>query len=203
MKTCLKCHTEKELDAFSVNKHQKDGRHCYCRACLKKQYAANRERTPEQRMEKSLAAKERHRESPHIEMWYGARKRAKEKGLPFSITMEDIRIPVRCPVFGVEMAPGDGKAGRWSPSLDAIVPEKGYVLGNIQVISRFANTMKNSASPNELAIFSEWVLAPRLEACEQQVADLLTRIVLLESRLYMDNRTVPYESVFEKWPSQR
>ena len=46
-------------------------------------------------------------------------------------------------------------------------------------------------------------LEPRIKDLEGQVADLLTRMAVIESRLFMDNRTVPYESVFEKWPSQR
>ena len=46
-------------------------------------------------------------------------------------------------------------------------------------------------------------LEPRIKDLEGQVADLLTRMAVIEARLFMDNRTVPYESVFEKWPSQR
>jgi hypothetical protein len=37
-----------------------------------------------------------------------------------------------------------------SPSLDRIVPEKGYVAGNIRVISQRANRIKSNATVEEL-----------------------------------------------------
>ena len=52
-----------------------------------------------------------------------------------------------------------GKSWRrkYSPSLDRIDPNKGYVKGNVQVISRLANIMKSNASPEELRAFANWV----------------------------------------------
>lgn len=37
------------------------------------------------------------------------------------------------------------------PSLDRINPDRGYVPGNVQVISFRANTLKNNATREELA----------------------------------------------------
>lgn len=53
---------------------------------------------------------------------------------------------------------GKGIATDSSPSLDKIIPELGYVVGNIQVISKLANNMKTNASVDQLVLFSEWVL---------------------------------------------
>lgn len=43
MKTCTKCKTEKSLDAFSLNKRQKDGRQQWCKACLSAHHFSNRD----------------------------------------------------------------------------------------------------------------------------------------------------------------
>ena len=45
-----------------------------------------------------------------------------------------------------------------SPSLDRMDNSKGYVKGNVQVISHKANSMKFSASKDELLKFAEWVM---------------------------------------------
>lgn len=84
-----------------------------------------------------------------------ARARSKKYGIPCTITYKDVIVPEKCPYLDVELIPFSG----WtSPSLDKIVPELGYVAGNIQVISTLANTMKNQASIEQLLTFSRAVL---------------------------------------------
>ncbi len=51
----------------------------------------------------------------------------------------------------MELASGDGKCQFNSPTLDRIDPVKGYVPGNIVVVSLRANTIKNDATMDELA----------------------------------------------------
>ena len=89
-----------------------------------------------------------------------ARRRAKRDGLPFDLTHEDITIPERCPALGIPLAPST--AGRQggddaSPSLDRLVPELGYVPGNVRVISRRANSIKQNAAPDELLAVAAWM----------------------------------------------
>ena len=79
-----------------------------------------------------------------------ARKRARAAGLECSITNNDFEIPEYCPILGIKLERGAGPA---SPSLDRIDNSRGYVPGNIQVVSRRANTMKSDASSKELAAF--------------------------------------------------
>jgi hypothetical protein len=82
-------------------------------------------------------------------MFYDARKRALKTGLPFDITPEDIVVPECCPIFGTPfVARGGNRMLR--PTLDRIIPSRGYVRGNIAVISFRANFLKRDATLDEL-----------------------------------------------------
>jgi hypothetical protein len=85
-------------------------------------------------------------QDPRSPMLGRAKYRAKQKGLDFNITKEDIVIPDICPLLGTPMK---------SPSLDRIDPTKGYIKGNVWVISNRANTLKNDASLQELELLVE------------------------------------------------
>lgn len=87
-----------------------------------------------------------------------ARNRAKTRGLPFTLTAADIMVPDVCPVFGTPLKrnlKGSGHTAD-SPSLDRLVPELGYVPGNVRIISLRANRIKNDASPQELRQVADW-----------------------------------------------
>ena len=97
---------------------------------------------------------------PIPQLFRATRTRAKRRGIPFEITVEDLRDAWRdtCPVFDVPLAKGAGAPSPWSPSLDKIEPARGYVPGNIQILSFKANSMKLDASRDELIQFARWVL---------------------------------------------
>ena len=96
--------------------------------------------------------------NPGRNMWERAKYRASQKGIPFSITLDDIVIPTHCPILGVELESNDHRyIHPNSPSLDRIVPELGYVPGNVHVISNRANTIKNDASIDELKMLVEYL----------------------------------------------
>lgn len=89
-----------------------------------------------------------------------ARSRAKEKGFPFNITVEYILsiTPDVCPVFGVDFDfAGTGRIRPESPSIDKIIPEKGYVMGNIAVISMKANSIKRDATLHDIKKVVAWL----------------------------------------------
>lgn len=89
-----------------------------------------------------------------------ARARAKRKGIPFTITFEELVWPERCPILGVLLT---WEGSRWdSPSLDRVDPAKGYVSGNVRVISDLANSMKMHATADQLKAFANNIL-PYLE----------------------------------------
>jgi hypothetical protein len=85
-------------------------------------------------------------QDPRSPLWSRAKYRAKQKGREFTITKEDIVIPDICPLLGTPMK---------SPSLDRIDSSKGYVKGNVWVISNRANTLKNDATLTELKTLVE------------------------------------------------
>ena len=93
-----------------------------------------------------------------------ARERAKNKNLAFDIDLEYVRSLVvsHCPVFGVPLEWSTYRGGgpgaiENSPSLDRIDPAKGYVRGNVWIISNKANTFKSYATHEELKILTEAV----------------------------------------------
>jgi hypothetical protein len=90
-----------------------------------------------------------------------ARRRARLKGIAFSITAADIPVPARCPVLDIEMVPG-GDAFWNSPSIDRVDNSKGYIAGNVRVISRKANSLKGDATIEDL----EKVIAYMREALD-------------------------------------
>jgi hypothetical protein len=88
---------------------------------------------------------------------YSAKRRSIRKAVPFSLKEEDIIVPKRCPMLGIELVFGEGTAQANSPSIDEITPGIGYVPGNVQVISTKANSMKNNATVDELRMFADWI----------------------------------------------
>ena len=90
------------------------------------------------------------------EMLRHAKDRATKAGLPFNLELEDLVIPEKCPILETPISWRNSI--RWQhpenvPSIDKIVPDKGYVKGNVCIISMMANTMKQNASIEQLLTF--------------------------------------------------
>lgn len=89
-----------------------------------------------------------------------AKSRAKLKGLEFSLKVEDVKWNSICPVLGIPISfqrnKGPGGDDN-SPSLDRIDNTKGYVQGNVRLISNRANKLKNRMEKHEaLLIYENW-----------------------------------------------
>lgn len=172
LKLCGQCKRELPLDAFNKGTGQ-FGKQCTCRECEhilhnteeskeRRRLArdARRKLTPEYREKeklrhlKTLLSNE---DSYKKYLVRGAKQRALHIGVPFDISYKDINIPEHCPLLGIKLNRHLGEGGRtstcWdSPSIDRIIPELGYVKGNVWIVSLKANTIKNNATLEELEL---------------------------------------------------
>ena len=79
-----------------------------------------------------------------------AKVRSRDAGMPFDITRADVQIPTHCPVLGIALDPlAKGRADNLA-TLDRIDNTKGYVRGNVWVISWRANRLKWNSTIDEL-----------------------------------------------------
>jgi len=90
-----------------------------------------------------------------------ARKRARKIGVPFEIDvpyMESIYPKDGlCPALKFKMSWGSKNDRTMSPSVDRVLPELGYVKGNLVWLSMRANVIKNDASLLELENVLSWL----------------------------------------------
>jgi hypothetical protein len=69
----------------------------------------------------------------------------------------------RCELSNIEFRPVEtkGKATLFSPSLDRVKPELGYVPGNVRFILNGLNNLKGSATDEDLFLVCEAVMEKR------------------------------------------
>ena len=111
-----------------------------------------------QKIEKNKARRDPFSGTKEKEIWENAKRRSKDKGLPFNLDVSDIVIPDICPVLGIPIKPNTGNnfMNDNSPTLDKFIPAKGYVKGNVHVISWRANNLKSDGSPAEWIKIAKW-----------------------------------------------
>ena len=96
-----------------------------------------------------------HLTTPEGRLLYRLHKSHTDYGFNFNLTVEDIVIPTHCPYLEIELSanPEDKDEPNYYTG-DRIDSSKGYVKGNLQVISMKANRMKNKSTELELLKFS-------------------------------------------------
>lgn len=131
-----------------------------CNKRSRENYRKSRERTLSRQ-------RKRREEKPWVNMLASAKVRAKKLRLPFDIEAADIEIPEFCPVLGMPLAMGTGQGPvDASPSLDRIIPERGYVRGNVRVISFRANALKRDGTPEELLRVAEYAASTQMNLAD-------------------------------------
>ena len=155
---CKTCKTSKPSKKFRLRAEAKvHSRRPFCLACEKTRHSSN--------YAKNKVARLKNIEQYRIENWrmkmlWQAKATATRKNIPFNLDEHDISIPTHCKYLGVPLTQSLGEGVVWSnTSLDRIDPAQGYVKGNVEVISRKANSMKNMATVEELCVFAKNILA--------------------------------------------
>ena len=93
-----------------------------------------------------------------------ARSRAKRDSVPCSITKKyllSIATDI-CPIFNTPFEWGSSGKGRGNaklngPTLDRILPDLGYIEGNVAFISRRANRIKDNGTMKEHYAIADWI----------------------------------------------
>lgn len=167
---CPVCGRKLPVTEFAEDAKSKTGRKWLCSECYSEHSAINQGRdknyfrklrlkvSPEYRAEIAEQKKKSRESNYEAEIFRKCKYRAEQRGLEFNLELEDIVIPELCPVLEVPFQFGSKDNYSYSPSIDRIDNSKGYVKGNIQIISMKANTMKNSATPEELHNFCKNIL---------------------------------------------
>lgn len=152
-KTCTTCGEVKPLSEFVRKAQNKSGYSSQCLVC-------NRERCKAYARSGKLAS---HIKKDPIRwklrsLVKQSKCRAKEAGIDHNIDLDYLReiLPPRCPYLNVEFKwevkinSGHNSPDPHSPSIDRIDSSKGYIKGNVAIVSHRANAIKNNASETEL-----------------------------------------------------
>jgi hypothetical protein len=144
MRKCSQCKEEKSLEDFpkvySKNvdgSETSGGRRANCRNCENKR------------------RKNTYDNNPISRMLMNAKSRSRQYKIPFNITIEDVPIPKICPILKVPLVLGKANNYEFAPSIDRIDSKKGYIKGNVKVVSALANRMKSNATKEQCLIFAK------------------------------------------------
>jgi hypothetical protein len=87
-----------------------------------------------------------------------AKRGAAGRDIEFHLTENDLELPLKCPIFGCDLnyISLAAKVCPETPSVDRIDNTKGYIPGNVHVVSFRANKLKNDATPAELILLGQW-----------------------------------------------
>lgn len=132
-KVCSKCGKSQALELFSRDSSSADGLATWCKECV------------------SIAGKKHYLKDLRATLFRSARANAATRGIEFTIELSDLPdLPTHCPVLGLPLQVGSKGRSDNSPSLDRIDNAKGYVPGNLVIVSWRANRLKGSATVDEL-----------------------------------------------------
>ena len=141
MKICTSCKKKLSKENFrKINRSNWQGLYPQCKSC------------------ENTLMQARYINNPIPQMFSNAKIRAKQKGVDFNLTSKYLKkiFPKnnKCPITGLNFQFGYKDKEKInknnSPSLDRIIPSKGYVEGNVMVISDLMNRMKQDSTYEDI-----------------------------------------------------
>jgi hypothetical protein len=125
------------------------------RVCRRSQYLANPAEFTKYRRRKAAA-------NQVGELLRRTRSRAKTKNLEFALTKTDLCVADVCPCCGHAMSvnielSGSGNPHPHCPTADRFDSSIGYVPGNVHVICNSCNSIKRSATEEQLRMVANWM----------------------------------------------
>ena len=148
------------MDNFSRSKTSANGYRSWCKECVNTS-GDTEENKLKCRQYYELKGRELMRSYKENDiqscLWKSAENRARQRGEDFSIEPEDITVPDKCPILGIPLEYHRGVKQDNSYSSDRTDSSKGYVKGNIWVISLRADRIKNDSTPQELGLIADKV----------------------------------------------
>lgn len=155
---CAPCGQMHPREAFGRRRDSATGLAFACKAAVSRRNKTAHEKNGARRAARHRELREDRRTGPDRMRWWAkkmlsdAQRRATAKGLPFDIHLSDLgALPYRCPILGLELVyQARGRRQDGSASLDRIDSQRGYVRGNVWVISWRANQIKNDGTAAEL-----------------------------------------------------
>jgi hypothetical protein len=147
---CITCGELKPVDAYYRRRDGLQRRFTECKECCKARKRRWAKTHPEERRRQGRVEAARFRlRNPEKLLLTRARGRARQLGLEFDLAVDDLRpLPSVCPALGIPLTPPGG--GGASLSIDRIDNTRGYVRGNVVIVSLRANRLKNNATVDEL-----------------------------------------------------
>lgn len=155
MKICTQCKLNKDYSEYGLRPERKCGYRSECNTCL----SARCKRYREQNLAAINAKATTRKIDFKYRLFRSCKHSSTRRGIEFTITKEDIPDNQYCPYLGIKFTNIIGESFQdYNPSLDRIDNTKGYIPGNIQLISVLANRMKSTATIEQLKMFAEGIV---------------------------------------------
>jgi len=106
-------------------------------------------------------------ERTEVRLLRNAKNRAKKKDIDFALSLDNIVVPEFCPLTDIQLRSYEGTGGqrgpRWnSPTLDRVDPARGYIPGNVRVISSLANSLMGAMTDPDILAEAAHTFAQRV-----------------------------------------